>query len=157
MPLIGTLRQEEDREIVELAKGEEEPKLTHARFFSVILSLLLPALLMIQFNQGDNAELGSLTVNASVALYTITSFLLRRSVTDAKITNALVSLMPEWIALLSSGLAFNQYRIIGFLTMTLGMTLMSLVIVKESFRMLRASEKQVKKAGEPTEVDILVV
>jgi len=157
MPLIETLRQEEERESGELAKGEEKPKSTSARYFSVILSLLLPALLMIQFNQRDNAELGSLTVNASVALYTITSFLLRRSVTHAKITNALVSLMPEWIALLASGLAFNQYKIIGFLTMTFGMTLMSLVIVKESFRMLRASEKQVKKAGEPTEVDILVV
>jgi len=162
MPLIGTLRQEADREMNADAnvvdKDQPRTKSSLSRFCSVVASLMLPTLLMIQFNQADNAELGPWTVYVSVSLFTITSFLLRKALADAKITSVVVTLMPEWVALLASALFVYQYEIIGFLTMIFGMTLMSLVIVKESFRMLRATEQQVKKGeDEPSEVDIMVV
>jgi len=163
MPLIGTLRQEAEREMNAEANVEKEDqprtKSSLSRFCSVVASLMLPTLLMIQFNQADNAELGPWTVYVSVSLFTITSFLLRKALADAKVTSVLVTLMPEWVALLAFALFVYQYEIIAFLTMTFGMTLMSLVIVKESFQMLRATEQQAVKKGEdePSEVDIMVV
>jgi len=125
-------------------------------------SVVLPGLLVLQFNQAaDIEELGFWMLNFSIALFTFTAFLFRKTVVDFQINSLLVASLPEWVALAATSLVFSQNTLAGFLTMIFGMLTMSLVIVWQTARMLAMTKEQsVKsssKTASPTEVTILVV
>lgn len=152
IPLIGTLLQESEREVNESVADET--------IEGVILSLLLSAMLFLQFNMAivhDEADLGFTMVNCSIALFTVTHFLFQKTLEDAKIFST-IALFPEFVALGASAFVFFQYPTLGFLFLILGMLLMSLIVAWTCLRLLRATERPSTTPSKPTtEVDILVV
>ena len=114
IPLIGTLLQESEREVNESVADET--------IEGVILSLLLSAMLFLQFNMAivhDEADLGFTMVNCSIALFTVTHFLFQKTLEDAKIFST-IALLPEFVALGASAFVFFQYPTLGFLIPDLG-------------------------------------
>lgn len=129
---------------------------------SLLVSLMLPGILFLQFNRATKIEdLGFWMLNFSIALFAFTTVLFRKTVVDVQIKSSLVALMPEWVALAANSLVFYQHTLIGFLTMIFGMLILSLVIVWQTARMLFMTKEQTAKSSSkavpPTEVDILVV
>jgi len=163
LPLIRTLPHEIEREVNESVTGEriEEPKQQVSRCGEIV-SLLLSALLFLQFNLAivqNETDLGFTMVNCSIALFTVTYFLFQKTLDDAKIRSTIALLLvPEIVALGASAFVYFQYPTLGFLFLILGMLLMSLIVVWACLCLLRATGRPSTTPSKPTtEVDILVV
>lgn len=102
-----------------ISKDTSQPDIRrHSKWGSILVSLMLCGLLIVQYNGTQNELLGgSGTVNFSVGLLTLTAALLRKTTIDTNRTSALIYLMPEWVALLANILVFCQYEVTGFLTL----------------------------------------
>ena len=134
-----------------------------SKWGSVLVSLMLYSLLVVQYNGTQNEQLGgSGTINLSVGLFTLTSALLRTLINNTQRTSALAYLLPDWVALLSNVLVFCQYEVTGFLALIFGMFVMGVMVfwlaAQQLFALNRASNKSpIKDTAVTTEVELLVV
>ena len=135
-----------------------------SKWGSVLVSLMLYSLLVVQYNRTQNEQLGgSGTINLSVGLFTLTSALLRKTlINNTQRTSALAYLLPDWVALLSNVLVFCQYEVTGFLALIFGMFVMGVMVfwlaAQQLFALNRASNKSlIKDTTVTTEIELLVV
>ena len=134
-----------------------------SKWGSVLVSLMLYSLLVVQYNRTQNEQLGgSGTINLSVGLFTLTSALLRKTlIHNTQRSSALAYLLPDWVALLSNVLVFCQYEVTGFLALIFGMFVMGVMVfwlaAQQLFALNQASNKSpIKDTAVATEVELLV-
>jgi hypothetical protein len=129
-----------------------------------IISLALPLVLFLQFGLAfqvhdkstDNLE--QPIVNFSIALFTVTSLMYRKSLADVQVNSVVVNSVPDATAMGVIALICNHHLTVGFLAMLYGMLLMALSVVANSIYLLRFTSEKVDaspSSAESLEVDIV--
>jgi hypothetical protein len=169
LPLIGTLPQEVEREARTKAAVRTHRTIDEVARCGIssvcghIITLLLPALLLLQFGTAFAVHDESIAglqwhvVSFSIGLFTITSFLYHKTLADERITSIAVNLIPEMVTILVIVLIFIRMLQEAFLAMVCGVLFMALIVVASSIHLLIHQPNKVDKVSAEKPVEILIV
>lgn len=145
LPLVGTLPQEAQREEKEdLPSPEEEAESSSATNFNdFLISVALFCLMFIHFGLifGSDSDhiidgINWSTINISIVLFIVATYLYRNALTDCGISNDVAMLLPEMIIVVSMGLVFFFQVLAAFLLLAFGKFFMAFtVVVINSYRL----------------------
>lgn len=166
LPLIGTLPEEADRETKEVAALRADAGVTASDGASIcghIITLLLPALLLLQFGTAfavhDESASGLQwpVVSVSISMFAITCFLYHKALADERVVSVPVRLIPEIVTIIAAALIFFRRLPEAFLVMVFGMLLMAMIVVISSVHLLLYQVDDNEKASTVEHVDVSVV
>ena len=130
------------------ADEEQEPEAALKRCCDVVMSAMLPLLLAFQFGTCFYFESDAVSglqwnvCNVAIVLFWVSSCLYRRTLEDLNISTSIVMLAPEIVTNISLGLVCFSAATTAFLTLVVGMLLMSLAVVVGTLHLLSQTEKE---------------
>lgn len=120
-----------------------------------MMTLLLPMLILLQFGAAfavedeTTAGLQWNVVCASIALFTLSIFLFRKTMDDMKVTTSIAHLIPELITFAIVTFIFLHQLTVAFLSILAGMLFMAIVVAASSAYLLMTEEEKEKVEAKP--------